>query len=58
MTNKERLKSWQAREGLRPSWETWKRILRLPWVNNCPKRAIQQWDAFSARVKTRESHEA
>jgi len=45
MTSKERMKSWEALEAEpKPSWETWKRILRLPHVNNDPKFAKQQWD--------------
>jgi len=39
------MKSWEALEAEpKPSWETWKRILRLPHVNNDPKFAKQQWD--------------
>jgi len=53
MDSKERMKSWEDlfapcplgfRPPPRPSWETWKRILRLPHVNNDPKLAKQQWD--------------
>ena len=45
MTSKERMKSWEALDAEpKPSWETWKRILRLPHVNNDPKFAKQQWD--------------
>ena len=45
MTSKERMKSWEALDAEpKPSWETWKRILRLPHVNHDPKFAKQQWD--------------
>jgi len=39
------MKTWEALDAEpKPSWETWKRILRLPHVNNDPKFAKQQWD--------------
>jgi len=28
----------------KPSWETWKRILRMPHIDHDPKRAKEQWD--------------
>tara|TARA_Y100000310_G_scaffold4071_1_gene5013 strand:- start:431 stop:658 length:228 start_codon:yes stop_codon:yes gene_type:complete len=54
MNSKERMKSWEDLFGgkkpsewsdePKPSWETWKRILRMPHVNHDPKLASQQWD--------------
>ena len=28
----------------KPTWETWKRILRMPHIDHDPKLAKQQWD--------------
>jgi len=45
MTSKERMKSWEALDAEpKPSWETWKRILRMPHIDHDPKRAKEQWD--------------
>jgi hypothetical protein len=45
MTSKERMKSWEALDAEpKPSWETWKRILRMPHIGHDPKRAKEQWD--------------
>ena len=45
MTSKQRMKSWEALDAEpKPSWETWKRILRLPHIDHDPKRASEQWD--------------
>jgi len=45
MTSKERMKSWEALDAEpKPSWETWKRILRMPHIDHNPKRAKEQWD--------------
>jgi len=42
---KERMKSWEALDAEpKPSWETWKRILRMPHIDHDPKRAKEQWD--------------
>tara|TARA_Y100000310_G_scaffold168550_1_gene168598 strand:- start:19 stop:219 length:201 start_codon:yes stop_codon:yes gene_type:complete len=45
MTSKQRMKSWEDLEAEpKPSWETWKRILRMPHIDHDPKRASEQWD--------------
>ena len=45
MTSKERMKSWESLEAEpKPSWETWKRILRMPHIDHDLKLAKQQWD--------------
>ena len=45
MNSKERMNSWEdLKVDPKPAWETWKRILRMPHVNNDPKLAKQQWD--------------
>ena len=45
MTSKERMNSWETLEAEpKPSWETWKRILRMPHIDHDPKRAKEQWD--------------
>ena len=45
MTSKQRMKSWEDLEVCpKPSWETWKRILRMPHIDHDPKRAKEQWD--------------
>ena len=45
MTSKERMKTWEALDAEpKPSWETWKRILRMPHIDHDPKLAKQQWD--------------
>ena len=53
MTSKERMKSWEDlfdgkptdwSDEPKPSWETWKRILRMPHIDHDPKLAKQQWD--------------
>jgi hypothetical protein len=45
MTSKERMKSWESLEAEpKPSWETWKRILRMPHIDHQVKLAKQQWD--------------
>ena len=39
------MKSWEALDAEpKPSWETWKRILRMPHIDHDPKRAKEQWD--------------
>ena len=45
MTSKERMKSWKdLAVNPKPSWETWKRILRMPHIDHDSKRAKEQWD--------------
>ena len=54
MNSKERMKSWEDlfdgknpkdwSDESKPTWETWKRILRMPHVNHDTKLASQQWD--------------
>ena len=60
MDSKERMKSWEnldddeiiavtlewghLKAKPKPSWETWKRILRMPHIDHDPKRAKEQWD--------------
>jgi len=49
MNSKERMKSWENLEAEpKPSWETWKRILRMPHIDHDPKLAKQQWDKILA----------
>ena len=39
------MKSWEALDAEpKPSWETWKRILRMPHIDHDLKLAKQQWD--------------
>ena len=52
MTSKQRMKSWEALDAEpKPSWETWKRILRMPHIDHDPKRAKQQWDKIGPVLK-------
>jgi hypothetical protein len=60
MTSKERMKSWKDlfvpcplgfRPPPRPSWETWKRILRMPHIDHDPKRAKEQWEKIAENHK-------
>ena len=46
MTSKERMDSWEgiSKAEPKPSWETWKRIVRMPHINHDPKRAKEQWE--------------
>ena len=45
MTSKERMDSWkELKAEPKPSWETWKRIVRMPHINHDPKRAKEQWE--------------
>ena len=59
MTSKQRMKSWEDLEVCpKPSWETWKRILRMPHIDHDPKRASEQWEKINKRKKTGLTSEA
>ena len=52
MNSKERMKSWEdLKVDPKPSWEDWKRILRMSHVNHDPKLAKSQWEKIVEKLK-------